>query len=294
MVSSLSLRLSNLAQRALRRLLPGRLSYRFAIRNLAGLADFGAAVTVANAMRMYQLLDPLESSGPGAGAKLLIIAPHPDDEVIGPGGTLIRAISNGAHATVVYLTSGSAHQAAIREAEATAVAQRIGFGCEFLRWEAGRIPVDTVAVDRLADVLAAVRPDILMLPFLLDDHDDHRRASELLMNVARQQKLPSEFEVWAYQVYSAVVPNVVVDITRQEAEKSAAIRMYISQMESRDWANFSSGLSAWTSRLLKGRKQAAYAEAFFVVPAMEYVALAEVYFVNGVKGAYVRHYRDPR
>lgn len=52
----------------------------------------------------------------------------------------------------------------------------------------------------------------IFLPFLPHDHDDHRRVNQLLLAISKE--LPADsIEVWAYHVYSTVIPNVVVDIT---------------------------------------------------------------------------------
>src|SRR5579885_3094484 len=63
-----------------------------------------------SSLRLWAYLDwpdqkpaPLESFGP---EPVLVLAPHMDDEVIGPGGTLRRHVEAGAAVTVVFLTDG--------------------------------------------------------------------------------------------------------------------------------------------------------------------------------------------
>jgi LmbE family N-acetylglucosaminyl deacetylase len=65
----------------------------------------------------------------------LVVAPHPDDDVIGCGGSIIRHIRRGHTVTVVYMTSGEAGSLVhpkeelrlIREAEAREAASLMGF-----------------------------------------------------------------------------------------------------------------------------------------------------------------------
>ena len=51
----------------------------------------------------------------------------------------------------------------------------------------------------------------------------------------------------------------------------------VLQMRRRDWAHYALGLNAMNCRLLRGRADACYAEAFFVVPLEEYVTIAARY-----------------
>jgi LmbE family N-acetylglucosaminyl deacetylase len=275
----------------LERIVWSRRAYRFFIRGWLEIGDSRAATQVVNTMRSLQQIAPIELSVP-SGQSVLVVAPHPDDEVIGTGGTVIKAIAENSKVHVIYLTSGSAEDSAVREGEAAVVARHIGFSHRFLPWTEGSIPLDDAAVDLFASAVEESGADILLLPFLLDDHDDHRRASELLLQAVRRGVLRARPEIWAYQVYSAVLVNVVVDVTEQKSAKERAIRLYESQMKSRDWANFATGLSAWTSRLLKGRREAAYAEAFLVLPCDEYIAIAEIYFNHGADGTYCHSYRS--
>ena len=88
-----------------------------------------------------------------------------------------------------------------------------------------------------------------------------------------------DFEVWAFQVYSTVLPNIVVDITDVIDEKIRLINYWESIKKSRDWGHYAKGLNAFNSRFLK-TNQPRYAESFFVVPAKEYIELCSIYFKN--------------
>ena len=101
----------------------------------------------------------------------------------------------------------------------------------------------------------------------MDDHDDHRRANQLLWHAWHGGFVRNDIEVWCYQVYSPVISNVVVDISDVAEQKATAVRMWKSQMKIRKFDHYILGLNAFNIRLLpRGR----YVEAFFVVPMREY------------------------
>ncbi|WP_130472590.1 PIG-L deacetylase family protein [Candidatus Magnetaquicoccus inordinatus] len=269
-----------------------RRSYRFLIRDWQTLTDLPLAAQALNTLRFSRNLQPVEATGL-PGQRILVLAPHPDDELLGPGGALLQSRAQGATITVLYLTSGLPHEREIREAEAREVARLCDFNSHFLRWPDGALPADQEALQQLAAAISAVNPDLLLLPSLFDDHDDHRRCSELLWRLSTQQLLPATLDVWAYQVYSAVLGNVVIDITAVSTSKAEAIRCYRSQMQQRDWAHFALGLNAWNCRFLKkSAHAAAYAEMFLTLPLHEYAALCRPYFADSRTAYYAAAYQN--
>lgn len=252
--------------------------YRFAIRNWHRLLELPAADEILKTMRDARVVQPIVSEPPSG--NVLVIAPHPDDEAIGPGGTLLRLADNGdAILSLLLMTAGQSADGATRRLESETTARRLGSSFHCLDLVDGNIVVDDATVTRFAAEIDVLAPDVLMLPFALDDHDDHRRANELLVKAA--DRLVCCPEVWAYQVYGGVLCNVVVDITDVAETKRQLIRGYSSQMAARDWANFSLGLAAWNSRFLP-RKDAAFAEMFLVLPLRDYVDLVRNLFQDGV------------
>lgn len=252
-----------------------RRSYRFFIREWQTLGDLERAADAMRTMRFSRILKAEVASAVGL-RRIAVLAPHPDDETIGPGGTLIEARDKGSDILVVTLTTDSEDDGT-RKAESIAVAKSLGFDSRFLDWSEGDIP--TGMDERgaaLTALLSAFRPDAIFVPFFLDDHSDHRRASQLLAAIAPH--LPPRLEVWAYQVYSVLPPNVIVDITATAERKRAAIQLYASQMEHRDWAHFALGLNAFMSRFLPPGPKPRYAEAFFVLPLTDYAELCGAYF----------------
>lgn len=270
-----------------------RRAYKFYLKQWMTLTDLKQATQVVNSMRFSQQINLVELDQP-RGRSIVVIAPHPDDEVIGPGGTLLKAADSGARIHVIYLTSDPQEELIeIHEKEALAAVKDMAAEVEFLRWSVGAIPIDETAIKRLGNAISQYQPDTIMVSFCLDDHDDHRRASELLMRVFDFQLLKAEIEVWAYQVYSVVLPNVVVDITNVVERKEASIASYSSQYVSRNWAHYALGLNAWNCRHLKARgDRKSYAELFMVLPLRDYTDLCRKYFSESSDCYYGSAYRS--
>ena len=271
--------------RRLKNLVMKRSAYRFLMRDWCSLGDLHRLADAVATWRHSVNLEPVVMEAPGAN-RILVIAPHPDDEMIGPGGTLIQAIRRGAQVQVLYLSKGKASQAEQVLSETRAVAETLGYTTRFLDYYSRAIPLDEVIISELASTIESFSPGIVMLPFLADDHDDHRRASHLLWLASQRLRQISKIQIWAYQVYTSLIPNVVVDITDVIDDKRNAIGRWKTQAESRDWAHFASGVNAMNSRLLPDSVIPRYAEAFFVVPAEEYDDLCRTYFSGDPSGIY--------
>lgn len=241
--------------------------------------DATRAAQVFATMRAGRAVTPEVCRGP-KGSRIAVIAPHPDDEMIGPGGTLLHAIADGVAVTCIYVTDGDewAEGAAARHREALDASARLGFRAEFLGEAASAISCDEDAARRLADMVRRVGPDVLFVPFLLDDNDDHRRVNELLFAALQRDLLPARLELWAYSVYAPLPGNVAVDISDVADRKAEAIRLYSSQAAKRDWAHFALGVNAVNSRLLPARLGARHVESFFVMPLRDYAEICATYF----------------
>ena len=121
-------------------------------------------------------------------SRVLVIAPHADDEVLGVGGTICRLSSEGHEVTVAILTGHGeephphwpkSHWDHVR-AEANHAHQLLGVHRTIYR-ELPAVLVPDLPVHQVnqvvLEVFEEVRPDILFIPFLFDLHYDHRRIS---------------------------------------------------------------------------------------------------------------------
>jgi N-acetylglucosamine malate deacetylase 1 len=177
---------------------------------------------------------------------ILAIAAHRDDVELTCAGTLLRVIDAGHRAGVLDLTageSGTLGSAEVRAREAEAAARVLGLA---ERRNAG-LPDAHLANDEasrrvVVEQIRYFRPRVVILPFPVGRHPDHRVASELgreacfLSGLARYDAggTPHRPHKILYALAyreDPVKPTFVVNITDQFARKLAAIRCYASQFE---------------------------------------------------------------
>ena len=152
---------------------------------------------------------------------VLVIAPHPDDEVLGAGGTIARLASEGEQVTVVIVTRGGPPlfkeefiergRAEARKAhELLGVAETV-----YLDFPAARL--DEVPHHQLNAALLGVvrerRPRAVYLPFRGDIHLDHRLVFDSGMVAVRPTHGVCVAEVYAYETLSETNWNAGRGIT---------------------------------------------------------------------------------
>jgi LmbE family N-acetylglucosaminyl deacetylase len=224
-------------------------------------------------------LVPFESTAL-RGERLLVIAPHPDDESIGCGGLIALHRSERRECRVVIVTDGMAATSAtddayrnLREEETRrGLALLGGADVRFLRVPDRQAATDSPQIaTSLAKQLADFRPDLLLAPSPLEIHPDHVAVSRALVDAIQQEPslrgLLAMTRVAFYEVSQPFQPNCLVDISAVAEQKWEAIRQHQSQTEIRDYEQFARGLNQYRTMTLPPGTSAA--EAYFVVPAEE-------------------------
>jgi len=145
---------------------------------------------------------------PAPTGHLVVVAPHPDDETLGAGGTLARAVAAGDDPLVVVCSDGEASHPVVglgerRRAECVEACAALGVGAcrvRFLGLPDGHLAdhADVVA----AQVAAAVRPGTTVLaPWAHDGHPDHEAVARAVA-VAVDRCGHADVVVWAYPVWA--------------------------------------------------------------------------------------------
>ena len=178
----------------------------------------------------------------------LIIAPHPDDEVLGCGGTIARQTADGHSVTVAIVTKGTplfpASQVRQVRAEASKAAKLLGSRLLFMD-----LPVTTLHLmpehklnTAFAALIAKAKPDTVLLPFPGDRHEDHRQIFDAAMVALRPDgrrhrvariacyETVSETHWSAPGIEPVFDPNWYVNIESTLPAKLAAMRKYQSQL----------------------------------------------------------------
>ena len=200
---------------------------------------------------------------------ILVIAPHPDDEAIGCGGSLCLHADSGEHICVVFLTSGElgldhlppAEAWRVREAEAAAAAKIQGIAAiEFLRlpdWTSGEHIEEGAA--RLHPILRREKPELIYLPHPAEWHPDHQAALPILTQALAESAIRNP-ELRAYEVWTPLgTSDCVEDITSTMRRKLAAVRCYPSQLSEFRYDRAVRGLNQYRGALAG---HCAFAEVF--------------------------------
>jgi LmbE family N-acetylglucosaminyl deacetylase len=182
--------------------------------------------------------------------KVMVFAPHPDDEILGCGGTLAGHVEAGDSVTVVYMTSGEAGSrhipkeqlGPIREQEALRACSLLGItDLVFLRNPDSCVPYDQDNLLSLTNLIRNKQPEYIYLPHQQDAHRDHIITHELVVAAKNRAAEPRLHEYggepWqvslalAYEVWTPLQQfSRVVDITNYIEKKIAALILHRSQL----------------------------------------------------------------
>ena len=205
------------------------------------------------------------------GKRVLVLAPHPDDETIGCGGSLALHGKAGDPVKVVILTDGGmgdvSNQMAkdeyvgLRKKEALEACAILGIGdLEFWEYPDRSLSGSRGALRKIMDVLVSFAPDLVYCPSPMEIHPDHRAVSFLLFDAIRSCDLI--FEVAFYEINQPVSVRSLVDITSVIDKKKEALNAYGSQLKERPYDDICLALSRFRSVTLP--EGATYAEGYCI------------------------------
>ncbi len=200
--------------------------------------------------------------------KILVIAPHPDDETLGCGGALLKHAAAGDEIywlvmTAMHLEAGYDSQAmARRKDEIEKVKTLYGFKNTALL-ELSTTRLDTLS---LADVIAKmnvfvkdIEPDVLYLPYSQDAHSDHRITFEAGASLAKWFRRKNLKRVFAYETISETEfqfdpssttfkPNFYVDISQFVEKKMEIMNVFKSELKDFPFPRSLTAINALTQK----------------------------------------------
>jgi len=227
---------------------------------------------------------------------VVVLAPHMDDEVIGPGGTIALHRRAGATVTHVFMTDGLGSDPELnaqrmpadeldrrlrdlgetRKRESREAAELVGIrDLIFLDAPDGKLQETPEIVDRVHATLKEKKPNLIYAPSIVDNHRDHRATNRILRLAmeALPKEITSGIIIRGYEVWTPVPANRMVDISSVEGLKREAINLFASQTRFVDYARAILGLNRYRSMThLLGRSTA---EAFWECTWDEYKALVD-------------------
>jgi len=205
------------------------------------------------------------------GRRVLVLAPHPDDETLGCGGTIATHAAAGDPVKVVFLTNGSQGDiksqfdcsvyVQMRNQEATAACVLLGISdTEFWNYEDRSLSGAQGILVQILDLLNTYKPDMVYVPSPLEFHPDHRAACFLVYSAV--QSGCHEFDIAFYEINQPLFVNALVDISSVVDKKKNAILAYQSQLSQRPYDKFILGLNRF--RCLTLPECVTHAEGFSI------------------------------
>lgn len=182
--------------------------------------------------------------------KIIVISAHPDDEVIGCGGTLLKHVQNGDEVAWIIITNVfedkgfSNKRVESRQKEIETVKQLVGFKHVF------KLDYPTMSLDssslhtlipKISDIFNEVKPEVIYVMNRSDAHSDHRITFDAVMACTKSFRYPFIKKVLMYECISETEfapvlpekvfqPNYFVDITSYFQKKLEILAIYESEM----------------------------------------------------------------
>jgi len=193
--------------------------------------------------------------------KIVVFAPHPDDESAGCGGTIAKRISQGYDALIVVMTDGRnafsdslgiksdpspEELKAIRKEEIKRAMKILGLSEEnliFLDFEDGRLRENAEKAEELVtQILETNRPEEVYFPAEKDQHKDHKATNRIVGNSITKLGLPTmKYQYIIGQRFTRIGPiidrllypfrhTIFVDISEFGSLKEQALKEYVSEI----------------------------------------------------------------
>ena len=215
---------------------------------------------------------------------VLVVAPHPDDETLGCGGTLLKHTNSGDKIYWMIVTNiqsengWSEEEVQKRQKDIHQIADMYGFEkilkLDFLTTMLDTIPYNDL-IAKMSVVIQEVKPSIVYLPNRSDVHTDHQVTFKAAVSCCKSFRAPfirkilmyeclSETEFAPTLMESAFALNVFVDISDYMERKLAIMSIYSSEMMPDNLPRSRSAIKALAA-YRGSRIGVRYAEAFMLL-----------------------------
>lgn len=132
--------------------------------------------------------------------RIMILAPHCDDEVIGCGGLLLRCLKEGKDCEVVYFTEPLLKEGVKRSKEAEN-AWKCYPSLKQIFWgfpDSHLKQYYELAIDKLSHAVEEFNPECIFLPWPFDQHTDHRIMYKILYSSLKNTE---NIKIFFYEVF---------------------------------------------------------------------------------------------
>ena len=177
--------------------------------------------------------------------RVVVIAPHNDDEILGVGGTMAKMVKQGHEVIVCEVTAGDLKEEMVQRQKQEAIVSHELMGVKTYFMDlpvVGLRELKTIELNAaFQKTLLELKPDIVFIPHHGDMHIDHRMTVEAAMVALRPVTFPRLKAVYAYETLSETgwntpsvdnifIPTMFVDITDELEIKLQAMACHASQL----------------------------------------------------------------
>lgn len=204
----------------------------------------------------------------------LVFAPHPDDEVFGCGGAIMRHVEEGVPVTVVIVTDGafdvkaeeSANYILQRQQESNTAAKILGYGSpQFWGYADRQVAYGEKLVQEIVKTIQDKQADLVYAPSVFEMHPDHRVIGMAVVEAVR--RIGRDVQIALYEVGMPLRPNRLLDISDLAERKAAAMSYFTSQNVKQRYDLHIAALNSYRTYTLPARVTAA--EAYILMDAEE-------------------------
>ncbi|MDO4720818.1 MAG: PIG-L family deacetylase [Peptostreptococcaceae bacterium] len=218
--------------------------------------------------------------------RIMVVSPHPDDETLGAGGSLLKYRNQGKDIFWLNITNMSEdygyaqERVGKRNDEIRLVNERYGFR-DFLNLELEPAGLEKYTFSevypRIADFLLEVKPDTLILPNPSDAHTDHEAVFRWMSPFTKSFRYPFVQKVLVMEILSETEfsmgntgfkPNYFVDVSDFMDEKIEMMKLYESEVGSGNFPRSERNIRA-LGTLRGSMSDRFYAEGFQLLKYVE-------------------------
>jgi N-acetylglucosamine malate deacetylase 1 len=220
--------------------------------------------------------------------KIIVISAHPDDEIIGAGGTLLRHKEAGDElywliVTNIFESQGfSSARVSDRQQEIDQVGFKVGFKKIFkLDHPTMTLNGETLIrmVPQVAEIFHEVKPEIIYCLNRSDAHSDHRVVFDAVMACTKSFRYPYIKGVFMYECISETefapalpervfIPNYFIDVTNYMDAKLQILNIYASEIGEHPFPRSADNIKA-LAHFRGATAGVKYAEAFQLIKWIE-------------------------
>jgi len=212
--------------------------------------------------------------------KAIVVSPHPDDETLGAGGTILKLISQGAEVTWLNVTNmkveyGYSQQSVLKRADEIACVMETTKYAAF--YDLGLQPATLEQypkidiITKMKDIFNRVKPELVFLPFPKDAHSDHKVVYNCALACTKSFRAPYVRKILFMDIISETnystspfYPNCYVDIGSFIDEKLKILGFYQSEFQKSPFPRSKEAILA-QARYRGSACYCEYAEAFQIV-----------------------------